>query len=220
MAASSGAFRRSVASNCGRKLTPARARSPALNRRRARPPCAARVAGTCEGGRRGPPFLRRLGPASTNSCRASGIARQHGGHTCADGHGQAALNAGICIPGVVPARSLDVAARCRRRPPAASAHCARASRRASFRQVARPNIAARPVCNGHQPGQLAVDIDVAGRENVRDDFRMRQGRPPQPRQPFDQRPGRIERRAGKRAEAGDEDGGHYIYFPVIPRRGR
>ncbi len=63
--------------------------------------------------------------------------------------------------------------------------------------------------------QLTIHRRIAGRKDMRNDSDAGERRPAQLRQPCDQRPGWIEWRAGKRPEAGDEDGGHYASF-VMP----
>jgi len=56
--------------------------------------------------------------------------------------------------------------------------------------------------------EAAVDRRIAGRKHVRHDGHARQHRPPQPRHARNKWRGRIERRAGKRAEAGKQDRSH------------
>src|ERR1700730_11383646 len=53
--------------------------------------------------------------------------------------------------------------------------------------------------------QIAIDRRVSGREYMRRTFDVSQSRPPPTRERLRQRRAGIERRTGKRAEAGDED---------------
>ena len=58
-------------------------------------------------------------------------------------------------------------------------------------------------CNQH--GQFAIDGRVTCRENVADDFDVREAGASRSDEPLDQCSGRIKRRAWKRTKSGDKD---------------
>ena len=62
--------------------------------------------------------------------------------------------------------------------------------------------------------QVPIDRRVARLEHMSDAPHAREGRVAASREFGDQQPGRIRRRAGKRSEAGEEDGeGHALLLP-------
>ena len=174
-----------------------------------------RIVGTCtKAARRGPSVWPRLRlPASTDNCTDSARRRARGRPAPgrrAPRQADGAAGAGKATRRWTARRD---SARRSAAPPAsgnsATRYCARASRCGSSLPAAPARTsAAHPACAWRSAWAGRGRPPHSWSEKHARRFSCPPSRPPQPRQPLHQRSGRVERRARKRPEAGDEDGGH------------